>query len=47
VAPEVRQICEDHDVPYKTGSWPAMLGDAFRQLWKLSFPTPEPCPAGS
>ena len=42
VAPEVRRICEEHGVRYQTGSWPSVLGRAFKHLWKLSFPTPRP-----
>lgn len=41
IAPDVQRICAEHDVPYKTGSWPKILGDAFKQLYKLSFPNPE------
>ncbi len=40
VAPEVRQICEDHGLKYRTGSWGKVLRDALGQVWKLSFPTP-------
>lgn len=40
IAPDVRRICAEHGVPYKTGSWPSILGDAFSELWRLSFPNP-------
>ena len=36
IAPEVRAICERHGVRYKTGSWPAVLGKALRQIARLS-----------
>lgn len=39
VAPEVRQICDDHGVRYHTGTWPQVLGRVLRRLWTLSFPT--------
>lgn len=41
IAPEVRQICADHGLKYRTGSWGKVLRGAFGQLWKLSFPDPQ------
>ncbi|MFT5460290.1 MAG: fatty acid desaturase, partial [Myxococcota bacterium] len=38
IAPEVRAICEAHGVPYRTGPWLEVLGDALGELWRLSFP---------
>jgi linoleoyl-CoA desaturase len=40
IGPEVRQICEDHGVPYKTGPWHRVLAGALRHLQTLSRPTP-------
>jgi len=45
IAPEVRQICEEHGLKYRTGSWPRVLGRALKQVWKLSFPNPAPAHA--
>lgn len=39
IAPEVRAICEAHGVRYTTGTWPHVLGNVFRRIWKLSFRT--------
>lgn len=39
VAPEVRQIAEDHGLPYRTGSWPKVLRRALGRIWRLSFPS--------
>ncbi len=36
MAPEVRRICEEHGIPYKTGSLPAVLGQALRRIIRLS-----------
>lgn len=38
VAPEIRQICEEYGISYKTGTWPNTLGKVFRRVWQLSFP---------
>ena len=40
IAPEVRAICEAHGVPYRSASWGHILGQAFRHIWRLSFPQP-------
>jgi linoleoyl-CoA desaturase len=42
IGPEVRQICEDHGLKYRTGSWGRVLGRALKQVWDLSFPDPQP-----
>jgi linoleoyl-CoA desaturase len=42
IAPRVRAICEAHGVEYRTGSWAQVLGSALRQLWRLSWPDPQP-----
>ena len=42
IGPEVRQICEDHGLKYRTGSWGQVLKRALGQVWALSFPDPEP-----
>ena len=36
IAPEVRAACVEHGVEYRTGSWGATLGQAFRKIAKLS-----------
>jgi NADPH-dependent stearoyl-CoA 9-desaturase len=38
IAPEVRKVCIEHGVEYRTGSWGETLGGVFRKLVKLSFP---------
>jgi len=45
IAPEVRTICEDHEVAYRTGSWRSVLGGALRRSAKLARPDPAPAPA--
>ncbi|MCO4746011.1 MAG: acyl-CoA desaturase [Proteobacteria bacterium] len=47
IAPDVQRICAEHGVSYRTGSWVEILGDAFGQLWQLSFPEPTPAFAGA
>lgn len=39
VAPQIRSICDRHEVRYLTGSWPTMLSRVFAQLRRLSKPT--------
>ena len=39
VAPEVRAICEQHGVPYRTGPWREVLGQALGHISHLSRPT--------
>jgi len=39
IAPRVRAICEEHGVTYRTGTWPATLGDVLRHLRRLSLPS--------
>lgn len=41
IAPEVRQICEEHGVTYRSDTWTNVLGRALRRVWDLSFPNPE------
>lgn len=36
IAPEVRALCEEHGVQYKTGSWPRVLGRALAHVARLS-----------
>jgi linoleoyl-CoA desaturase len=38
IAPEVRAVCEEHGVNYKTASWPVTLYRSFKQLAWLSHP---------
>ena len=45
VAPEVRRIAQEHGLPYRSGSWPRVLGRAMKRIWDLSFPTPTATPA--
>ncbi len=40
-APEVKKICAEYGVTYKTDSWPNTLKKAVRQVWELSFPDRE------
>jgi linoleoyl-CoA desaturase len=35
IVPEVRRICEEHGVEYRTGSWPKMLGRALSRVREL------------
>jgi NADPH-dependent stearoyl-CoA 9-desaturase len=39
IAPEVKAVCAEFGVRYKTDTWPRTLGKVVRRLWKLSFPT--------
>src|SRR5207245_8974414 len=41
VAPEVRKLCAEYGVEYRTDSWPNTLGGVFRRLWRLSFRSEE------
>ncbi len=38
IEPEVRAICERYGVPYKSTSWPKLLGSLFRQFVAMSRP---------
>ncbi len=38
IAPEVKAVCEAHDVSYTTGSWPDALRGVYRQIRKNSRP---------
>jgi NADPH-dependent stearoyl-CoA 9-desaturase len=38
MAPRVREICERHGVPYRTGSWGSVLRTSLGEVWRLSFP---------
>jgi linoleoyl-CoA desaturase len=40
IAPEVRRICEEHGVVYKTGTWWQVLKKALKQIARLSRRTP-------
>jgi NADPH-dependent stearoyl-CoA 9-desaturase len=40
IAPEVREICERHGMPYRTESWTGRLRKVFGRLARLSRPTP-------
>jgi len=40
ISPEVRQICEDHGVEYRSASWPRTLGKALRRIVRLGRPLP-------
>jgi linoleoyl-CoA desaturase len=35
IAPEVRRICEEHGVEYRTGTWGQMLGRSLRRIAEL------------
>ncbi|WP_027019363.1 fatty acid desaturase family protein [Corynebacterium sputi] len=35
---KVREICQEYDLPYNTGSFPKQLLEVQRTLWKLSLP---------
>ncbi len=37
IAPAVREACREHGVQYQTGSWPRMLGRAFKRIAQLSI----------
>ena len=39
IAPEVQAICAAHGVPYRTGSWPRVIGSALAEVARLSLPT--------
>jgi linoleoyl-CoA desaturase len=45
IAPEVREICEAHNVRYQTGSWPRVLGRALRRVSQLARPDMASTPA--
>jgi linoleoyl-CoA desaturase len=36
IAPEVKALCEEHGVEYRTGTWPETLRAAFAWIAKLS-----------
>ncbi|MBE1498178.1 linoleoyl-CoA desaturase [Amycolatopsis lexingtonensis] len=38
IAPEVRAICERHDLPYHTGSLSRQLGSVVRKIFRLALP---------
>ena len=38
IAPEVRAVCEEHGVAYRTDSWPRTLMKALRRIGALSIP---------
>lgn len=38
IGPEVRRICEQHGVSYRSETWPRALAGVFRRLWRLSLP---------
>jgi NADPH-dependent stearoyl-CoA 9-desaturase len=40
IAPEVRAVCEEHGVAYRTDSWPRTLKKALQRLATLSLPAP-------
>jgi linoleoyl-CoA desaturase len=40
IAPEVRAVCEQHGVQYRSASWPRTLWSAFKQLARLSVKGP-------
>ncbi len=42
IAPEVKALCDEYGVEYKTGTWPEVLRGAFRRLSDLSRPGAEP-----
>lgn len=47
VAPEIRQLCADFGIPYRSEGWGRTLAKVFRQLWRLSFPDPPAQPAAA
>jgi linoleoyl-CoA desaturase len=38
IAPEVREICRRHGIPYNSGSLPRQFGTVVRKIAKLAFP---------
>ena len=40
IAPQVREICERHGLPYKTGSFWGQSLSTWKRILKLSLPTP-------
>jgi fatty acid desaturase len=38
IAPEIREVCADHGVEYRTASWGKTLGRVLRRIAKLSLP---------
>jgi linoleoyl-CoA desaturase len=38
IAGEVREICEDHGLPYNTGSLSRQLGSVVRKIFRLALP---------
>ncbi len=40
VAPEVKRICEEHGVAYRSASWPRTLKSALRKIRRLGRPLP-------
>ena len=38
ISPEIRRVCEEHGVAYRSEGWVPTLGKVFRRLWNLSFP---------
>ncbi len=37
-APQVKKVCEEYGVNYKTDTWPGTLKKVMSRLWQLSFP---------
>jgi fatty acid desaturase len=38
ISPEVRRVCAEYGVRYRSDSWPRTLASVLRRLWQLSFP---------
>ena len=38
IAPQVREVCERHDIPYNTGSFVRQFGSVVRKVLRLSLP---------
>ncbi|MCU1276945.1 MAG: putative LINOLEOYL-CoA [bacterium] len=38
ISAELRAVCEQHGVQYRSDTWPRTLRDVLRHLWRLSFP---------
>lgn len=40
IAGEVRQICEEHGVPYRSGTWPTVLSGAMNEVFRIARGAP-------
>jgi NADPH-dependent stearoyl-CoA 9-desaturase len=42
ISPEIRRVCQQYGVNYRSDTWPRTLAGVLRRLWRLSFPDQPP-----